>query len=245
MGNDNRDTSQRMYEKAAQNYFKESWELLWSVLGVVTALLLVFAGIYFSEIALAKIFGEQGFSLYFDWGCSIIISCLEVAAIKLLGNKLRSADIKEGNFLEHNIARIGTYILFAFDIATNWYGLVVTSLLIGTKMTIIPIIFIGFFGTLMATSEIYVGWMIRAVAVSYAGWSYARTKYTACKEYLEKEALKTAHSDIPNNNNRQQGMGKDFDRFVEDSGQEYRPNLQPALQRSQYRGNNGRNQPRG
>jgi hypothetical protein len=245
MGNDNKDVSQRMYEKAGQLYFKESWELFWSLLGVGVALLLVFGGIYFSEIAIAKVFGEQWFTVYFDWGCSIIISCLEVAGIKLLGNKIRSSDIKEGNVLEHNIARIGTYVLFGFDILTNWYGLYITAAAIGTKMNIVALGFIGFFGALMAVSEIFVGWMLRAVAVSYAGWSYAKAKYVACKEYLEKESLKSAHSIISNN---RLNVGKDFDRFVDDLSNK-EPNstyLQPAMLRSSpYRGSNERGQPKG
>ena len=249
----NNDVSQRMFEKSSQQYFKETWELFWSILGVGVALLLVFGGIYFSEIAIARIFGEKGFTLYFDWGCSIIISCLEVAGIKLLGNADRSRDIKSENALEHKLVNIGTYLLFGFDILTNWYGLAISAIAIGTKLTVIPICFVGFFGGLMAVSEIFVGWMIRASSVSYAGWSYARTKYVACKEYLEKEALKNGHvDDVINKSQRPQNQPSfrpesnvegDIDRFVD---KKFNPNLQPALARGgQYRGNSNHNGPRG
>jgi hypothetical protein len=212
----NNDVSQRMFERAGQEFFKETWELIWSMGGVIVCLVLVFSGIYFSEIALAKFFGEVGFALYFAWACSISISALEVAGIKLLGNKERSGEIKSQNSLEHKIVKYFTYALFGFDILTNWYGLYLSAVSVSGKTTI-PFMawaFIVFFGSVMAISEILVSWMLRATAVSYAGWRHSKVKYDACKQYLEKDAEKNGRQIVENERENE------F-RFRQNGGQKY------------------------
>jgi glucan phosphoethanolaminetransferase (alkaline phosphatase superfamily) len=185
------------FEKAAQEYFKEIWEYFWTWVGVVVLFAMVLFGVYFSQYAISKIIGATGEMLYFGWIASISISALEVAGIKLLGNRDRSNAIRASNAGEHKIMFWGTVILFGFDIFTNWYGLWLYArpffnsglLSIGAWLVIL------FFGSVMAVSEIFVGWMFRAIATSYVAVRRAKQKYSAYKRTVDKNTAKECGDD--------------------------------------------------
>jgi len=185
------------FEKASQEYFKETWEFAWTLAGVATLLVMVGFGIYFSQVALAFIIGGTGLMLYFTWCASIAISALEVGGIKLLGNTGRSMSIEVSNRAEHQLAYYFTIGLFIFDIFTNWMGLYVlaTEVAGGVKPGIGGWIVIVFFGSLMAISEILVGWMIRATATSYTSYIQAKQKYGIYKASLLKSVSSTTYDD--------------------------------------------------
>lgn len=182
------------FEKASQEFFKETWEFSWTLIGALSMLVLTGFGVYFSQVALSEVIGQAGLMLYFTWCASIAISALEVAGIKLLGDKNRSQSISTSNKAEHGVAKWFTYGLFSFDIFTNWTGLYITAqkLMVVVEGEIPKTIGLGgwivivFFGSLMAISEILVGWMIRAVATSYVSFLQARKKFETYKEAMEK-----------------------------------------------------------
>jgi hypothetical protein len=179
------------FEKASQEYFKESWEFGWTLIGVVVLLALVVFGIYFSQVAIAEVIGAQGVMLYFGWAAAISVSALEVAGIKLLGDRSRSQAIKTSNALEHKVAFWFTVLLFIFDILTNFYGLYLVAAKVTPQQAIpfLGYIVIVFFGALMAISEILVGWMFRAIATSYVSYKQAKQKYDAYKEKVDSAVM--------------------------------------------------------
>ena len=205
MSDDNRLTNS--FEKASQEYFKESWEFGWTAIGVVMLLVLVLFGIYFSQVAIASWIGVTGLMLYFTWAAAISISALEVSGIKLLGDKIRSIAISSSNKAEHTISKWFTYLLFLFDIFTNWTGLYLTVVEVmknstpaRTTIDMGGWIIILFFGALMAISEILVGWTIRAVATSYTSFLQAKQKYDCYKLAVEKNVLEgISHSNLGSN----------------------------------------------
>lgn len=189
------------FEKASQELFKETWEFGWSVVGVIALLVLVGFGIYFSQIAIASVIGGAGLMLYFTWAAAISISALEVGGIKLLGDKTRSEAIKASNVAEHKISKWFTYGLFVFDIITNWAGLYITAIEkiadgATTTLGIGGYVLIGFFGALMAISEILVGWMIRSVATSYVSFRKARQKFESYKSAMERDVAETTRNEF-------------------------------------------------
>lgn len=191
---DENDRLTNSFEKASQEYFKETWEFSWNIIGLIVLITLVGFGIYFSQIAISDKIGSAGLTLYFTWACAIAISPLEVAGVKLLGNKSRSNSIKESNKLEYNIASLFTKGLFAFDTITNVSGLFITALVYLQKtdpnaknIDFWAWILIVFFGFLMAISEILVGWMFRSLATSYVAFIKAKQKYDVFKVALERE----------------------------------------------------------
>jgi hypothetical protein len=190
MGNNNDGRMLDNFEKASQEFFKESWELLWTTIGVVSLLVITAFGIYFSQVALAFVVGAVGVMIYFTYAASFSISALEVAGIKLLGNKGRSTSISESNQAEHKVATWFTYGLFMFDIITNWIGLYVTAIALSAKITFGAWVVIIFFGSLMAISEILVGWMIRAFATAYVSFLQAKKKFDAYKNSMERDINK-------------------------------------------------------
>jgi len=202
---DNNRTTQ-MFERAAQEFYKNYWEYGWSLIGVGVMLALVFCGIYFSEVAFAYWFGPGQIETIFAWAASIAISAIEVSAIKLLGNKDRSRQIKEDNKGEHKIVTYFTYGLFTFDVGTNLYGLWLTAIVLHPDMQFLSpgtVLIVGL-AAIMATSEIFVGWLLRAVAVGYVGWISAKTKYDIFKDRLEKEVENSTRSNLSGNGNNNQ-----------------------------------------
>jgi ABC-type multidrug transport system fused ATPase/permease subunit len=200
--NGNEDRLINTFEKSAQEYFKEVWEYAWTWIGVVVLFAMVLFGVYFSQFAISKIIGATGEMMLFGWAAAISISALEVAGIKLLGNKDRSNAIKASNAGEHKIAYWGTIVLFGFDIFTNLYGLWLYArpffksefLSFGAWVVIL------FFGSVMAVSEIFVGWMFRAIATSYTALRRAKQKYDAYKKNVDQVTAKECSNtgkDIP------------------------------------------------
>jgi hypothetical protein len=100
------------FEKASQEYFKETWEFAWTLIGTVALLVLTGFGIYFSKVALAAVIGDVGIMMYFTWCASFAISALEVAGIKLLGDKTRSASISQSNRAEHGVAMVHLWLVW-------------------------------------------------------------------------------------------------------------------------------------
>ena len=193
------------FEKASQEFFKETWEFAWTLIGVVVLLVLVGFGIYFSQVAIAAVIGAAGIMLYFTWSASIAISALEVAGIKLLGDRNRSMNIAASNRAEHGVSKWFTYLLFVFDIITNWSGLFITATGMlggGEKILFGGWVVIIFFGALMAISEILVGWMIRAVATSYVSFLQAKQKYEHYRDVMERSVLGSLDGKGNNGNNQ-------------------------------------------
>ena len=197
---------QAQFEKSAQEYYKELWEYIWGNVGTVVLLFLVGFGIYFSKVALNKWFGTGDLEEVFAWAVSIGISAIEVAGIKLLGNKIRSKMILENNKLEHKTVTIFSYCLYVFDFCTNFYGLWITAtavaLLDKREMNFLSIgtVFIIGLSALMTFSEILVGWMLRHVATGYVGYFSAKVKYDMYKEKVEKESVRDAEKQIGESN---------------------------------------------
>ena len=249
MGNNN--VSKLIFQKAAQEYFSGSFKLYSSVIGVIVFLCLVIGGIYFSKVALTAVFGEVGVGLYIAWAISISLSPLEVAGTTLFADKETSSNIKATSRVEHDIAKWLTVAMFSFDIVTNWAGFYIFAVAISNPVSFLGWLFIIVFGAFTAVSEIFVMWTLRSAAVNYVNWKYAKATYDSAMKDLERESQISAERDVARQKNlgnmssNRPNVSRDFDRFAESSDQEYRPNLQPAMQRSNsYRGN-GRNQPRG
>jgi hypothetical protein len=231
------------FEKSAQEYYKESWEYFWAGAGVVVMLILVGCGIYFSKIAFSYWFGSTPGSVedIFAWAASIAISCIEIAAIKLLGNKIRSAMIRENNKLEHKMVTYFVWGLFLFDIWTNIYGLWLTANKIHPDIQIFSIgtLLILGLASLMACSEIFVGWMLRAVAVGYVGWMSAKTKYDAYKQKVEADAQENINREMKTSSFQNY---QDNNKPQQKTGQHQNPafNMKPA----NFSGNQNRSQQR-
>jgi hypothetical protein len=177
------------YEKSAQEYFKESMEYGSLIVGCIFSIIAVLFGIYFSQIAISNVVGTIGVMLVFSWCLSIVISPLEIAAVKLLGNKERAKGIAYSNKGEYIIVLVLTVILFTFDIITNWIGLGSTAVqrasFQGQAVGVGGWAIIVLLGTIMAVSEVIAGWMFRAVAVSYVSYKRAKQKYNTYKRELD------------------------------------------------------------
>jgi len=195
-------SGEKQFEKSAQELFKETWELFWSITGVIGFLLLVFGGIYFSQIAISFVIGTAGFLYYFSWALSVTVSALEVSAIKIFGNKERSLLIKSESSSEHNIVLYGTWALFVFDIITNISGLYLSAQLVrgaeGVHISDWIIIIMSSF--IMAFAEVGVGWMMRSVGTSYVSWKYAKSKFKSYSKQLDVVSNSSATRDIYSEN---------------------------------------------
>jgi len=115
----NIDIQQKQFEKASQELFKEGWELSMFCVGLVVSLFLVVFGIYYSQLALALLFGVAGINFYFNYSVSVLVSALEVAMIKLFGNKERAGLIKVESGIEYNIVKIATWDRISKRLADN------------------------------------------------------------------------------------------------------------------------------
>jgi hypothetical protein len=181
------DRTMAMFEKSTQNYFKEAWEYIWSLVGSIGVFILVGAGIYFSQVAFAYWLGKSELMIAVSYGLSVAISALETAGIKLLGNKVRSSDIKYANALEHRVMLIFTAALFFFDILSNIFGVYVTIEANLGKVTFVGWLIVLGMSTLMGGSELMVGWMLRSLAVSYTGFISAKKLFDKFQAQLDKE----------------------------------------------------------
>ena len=229
MSNTEADIQQRRFEKASQELFKESWELGMFSIGLVVSLFLVFSGIYYSQLALALLFGVVGITYYFNYAVSILISALEVAMIKLFGNKERSGLIKSESRIEHGIVGVSTWVLFAFDYITNFTGLLITA-----KLALKPnqeIEFLGYVlilicSGLMAFSEIFAGWMMRGIGTSFISWKYAKSKFDSYQKQLNVNSNKPL-----DNRNKDDNWGNDAQYNRQKHGT-IESNMSPELQRT-------------
>ena len=249
MGNNNGNnhgSTQGLYEKASQEMCRYGWLIFYAIVALLAGAALVFAGIYYSQIAMARVMGDTGVNRIITWSVAIFVSAAEVFGLSLFfsGTSISNV-IKEASTGEHAIGFWGTIGCFLYDFVTNVVGMYVTCLALVGSVTwqwliIIPL------SLLFSFAEVFVGLAFRALGLNFARFVPAKAKVEVLRERMEQDATREAKSIVGNaSQNNRPGMEKDFDRFVENSGQEYRPSLQPALQRSQYRGNNGRNQPRG
>ena len=185
------DREMRMFEKATQTYFKELWEFVWAIVGGLGVFILVCGGIYFSQIAFSYWLGSSNeFVIAFCYAIAVVISALETSGVKLLGNKIRSTDIKLSNKLEHSVMFWFTLILFVFDIVSNASGLYVTIENNLGSVSLMSWVFIAGMSALMGGSELMVGWQLRSLAVSYTGFISAKRTYDAFQSKLEKEQLR-------------------------------------------------------
>ena len=252
MGNNgNLGSTQAIYEKSSQEMYRYGWLIFYSIVALLVGLGLVGAGIYYSQIAMAKVMGNTGINGSITWAVAIFVSAAEVFGLSLFFSGASISNvIKEASSGEHRIGMIGTLGCFIYDGITNIAGTYISCLALNGSVTwqwliIIPI------SLLFTFSEVFVGLAFRAMGLNFARFVPSIAKVKVLKERLKQAAIQEANS-VPNsgqhhpNTFRPTGTDKDFDRFVEGSGQEYRPNLQPAMARpnNSYRGN-GRNQPRG
>jgi fatty acid desaturase len=185
----NIEIQQRQFEKASQELFKESWELGMFCIGLVVSLFLVFSGIYYSQLALALLFGIVGITYYFNYAVAILVSALEVAMIKLFGNKERSGLIKSESGIEHKIVSVSTWVLFIFDYITNFTGLLITAKLAlkpGENIEFLGYVLILICSGLMAFSEVFAGWMMRGIGTSFISWKYAKSKFDLYQKQLDR-----------------------------------------------------------
>ena len=185
---DERDIIQ--FERSAQTYFVEGWKYFWAILGTIGVFTLVFSGIYFSRIAFAHYLGDSQEMTILTWGASIAISALEVGGVTLLGNKIRSNEIRRENRLEHTWMSWFTYTLFGFDIISNAFGLWIVIYAFLNSVPLEAYLLIGGLSILMGGSELMVGWMLRSLAVSYAAFIRAKDVFTAYQRKREKELEK-------------------------------------------------------
>ena len=184
------DREMRMFEKATQTYFKEMWEFVWAIIGGVGVFVLVCGGIYFSQVAFAYWLGSSNeFVIAFCYAIAVVISALETSGVKLLGNKLRSADIKSANKLEHSVMFWFTLTLFVFDVVSNASGLYVTIEENLKTVSLMSWVFIVGMSCLLGGSELMVGWQLRSMAVSYTGFISAKKIYDKFQLKLEQEQL--------------------------------------------------------
>jgi hypothetical protein len=230
-GSGNSGDIQRLFEKAARDYYKELGDYYWLIAGVIAGIVCVLGGVYLSQYAISNVIGAVGFMLIAGWAIAIIISSLEVAGVKLLGNKSRSDEIKSSNKLEHTIALVLTVILFAFDVFTNGLGAYIFTVAHVGKVEGWSWLIIVLIAVLFGVSELIVGWLLRSVATAYITFRYAKQKYDCFKEKFDKITASTVEKSF----GQQQQVNsarprQDFDRFPEDYPQgEFRRNLQPSL----------------
>lgn len=199
------------FEKSSQELLKESWELFWCVAGTITLFFLVCFGIYFSSIAISSLIGNTPEMKVFSYSVSIAISALEVAAVKIFGNKARAEIIKLVSSKEYRIVGIGTFLLFVFDVITNWSGLYLIAFLINKKLPLnfTQWVLIIMMGLVMAFSEIFVGFMLRATGTAYAGYIQARKKYDG---YMKSPALSNLQMGDSQNPRRDEGRYEERNR---------------------------------
>lgn len=207
----NIDIQQKQFEKASQELFKESWELGVFCIGLIVSIFLVFSGVYYSQVALALLFGVVGITYYFNYAVAILVSALEVAMIKLFGNKERSGLIKSESAIEHRIVSISTWVLFIFDYITNFTGLLITAKLtlkLNEGIDFSGYILIAICSGLMAFSEVFAGWMMRGIGTSYISWKYAKSKFDAYQEKLDNKETSEGNNNNNNNGNGNAGQNK-------------------------------------
>lgn len=176
-----------IFESVTQRYYKELVEYIWAWVGTIASFSVVAGGIYFSQVAFAAVLGNTDVMITLSYGIALMISGLEVQGITLLGNKNRSSDIKNSNAWEHKIMTGFTWLLFAFDIMSNVYGLWITALAFSGKINFISFVFIILLSALMGGGEIIVGWMIRGLAVHRAQYFTAKVVYDKFNERVQNE----------------------------------------------------------
>lgn len=178
----------KLFEKAAQELFKEGWELFWSVAGLLACIGMVCGGIFYSQMAIVLIIGTEAYGKYFSWALAIGISSLEVAGVKLFGNKERSAVIAETNKAEHKIIYWATIVLFIFDVGSTIFGLYLAANKVaetnGTFLGLVGWTIIIMSGIVMGIAEIFTGWMLRAIGTAYVSYKYAKNQYDAYNNNL-------------------------------------------------------------
>jgi len=249
MGNNNANNElfQRLYKKVSGDYHKEMFDYYMLLAGVVGTIACVASGIFFSQYAISNVLGATGWALAIGWGVALAISSLEIAGVKLLGNKDTSNDIRDSNRFEHKIATYSTWGLFLFDVVSNIFGSYAFAIAnnIG-KITTPAYVIITLVACFLGISELVAGWLLRGLGVSKVKYDCAKEKYFIYKEKFDKmtqqeESQQSKSISIdPYSNN-------EFEDHGSKPNHNLRPEaLQPAMQRSAnpYRGN-GRNQPRG
>lgn len=195
----------RLHEQAQRQYNASLWKYISAVGGILAFIAMVCSGIYFSQIALAKVIGDNA-----SWALAISISCLELAATTLIGDKLRRTLLQKEDALEFRVATGFTGAAFVFDICTNFVGLSMTATALGrhidtTDFFALGVVMVTAF--LFGVSEIFVSWFLKALGTAQVEFKRSGKRLESIEEALERQASGGGGSPARQSQPNQQGKG--------------------------------------
>lgn len=188
---DNNDRSIIQFIKASQDLATARIRLFWGLAFIIATIALALAGIYFSQEFIASHIGSDIIGNIFSYGLATTISCLEVSAVFLFGNKDISDIIKESNQGEHKLVWIVVIVLSAFDFATNGLGLILQALKFISSTNYMALSFSAWFivlmgSLLMTVSEVLMIWAFRTFGTAQVFYKMAKKRYDGYNSQISK-----------------------------------------------------------